>query len=59
MYQAFQPFSALRHTGETVKIIRACRSPDDVNSVYPVQLEYTDEGPDHNTTFCMLGLHIS
>ena len=34
---------------ETVKIIRTCRSPDDVNFGYPVQIEYTDGGPDHNT----------
>ena len=36
---------------ETVKIIRACRSSEDVNSGYPVQLEYTDGDPDHNTVF--------
>ena len=49
--KVFQPSTALRHTVETVKIIRKCRSPDDVNSGYPVLLEYTDGGPDHSTTF--------
>ena len=29
----------------------ACRSPDDVNSGYPVQLENTGGSPDYNTTF--------
>ena len=46
-----QSSSALRHTVETVQIIRACRSPDDANSGNPVQLEYTDGSPDHSSTF--------
>ena len=50
--KVFQPSSALRHTVETVKIIRACRSPVDVNSGYHVQLEYTDGGPDYNILDC-------
>ena len=49
--KVFQPSTALRHTVETVKLIREYRSPDDVNSRYPVLLEYSDGGPDHNTTF--------
>ena len=42
----FQASTALRHIAETVKIVRENKSSD-----YPIQLEYTDSVPDHNTTF--------
>ena len=40
----------MRHTVETVKIVRVNKYSDGVNSDYPIQLEYTGGGPDHNTT---------
>ena len=49
--KVFQASTALRHTVETVKIVMENKSSDGVNSDYPIQLEYTDGGPDHSTTF--------
>ena len=49
--KVFQASSALRHTVETVKVVRENKSSDGVNSDYPIQLEYIDGNPDHNTTF--------
>ena len=49
--KVFQASTALRHTVETVKIVRENKSSDGVNSDYPIQLEYTDGGPDHITIF--------
>ena len=51
MDKVFQVSTALRHTVETVKIVRENKSSDGVSSDYPIQLEYIDCGPDHNTTF--------
>ena len=49
--KVFQTSTVLRHTVETVKVVREDKSSDGVNSDYPIQQEYTDGGPDHNTTF--------
>ena len=49
--KVFQASTILRHTVETVKIVRENKSFDGVNSDYPIQLEYNDGGPDHITTF--------
>ena len=49
--KVFQASIALRYTVETVKIVRENKFSDGVNSDYPIQLEYTNGGPDHNTTF--------
>ena len=43
----FEPSSALRHSAETVKVLRG----QDRLSVKPVLVQYTDGGPDHRTTY--------
>ena len=49
--KVFQLSSALRHTVATMKIIREYKSVDDVKYAYPIQLEYFERGPQHNTTY--------
>lgn len=62
--KVFQPSSAIRHTTETLKILRSVASDDDVNLTKPVLFVYTDGGPDHRTTFfsvqiALIGLFIA
>ena len=49
--KVFQASTALRHTVETVKIVKGNKASDGVNSHYPLQLAYTDGGLYHITTF--------
>ena len=49
--KVFEPSSALRHTCETIKIIRENHSDDDVNCNQPILILYTDGGPDHRTNY--------
>ena len=49
--KVFEPSSPLRHSAETVKIVRNYFSEDDVNCQFPIVIRYTDGGPDHRTTF--------
>ena len=49
--KVFSPSSALRHTTETVKILRSESTTDGLNLNHPVLFLYTDGGPDHRTNF--------
>ncbi|XP_056009601.1 uncharacterized protein LOC130051588 [Ostrea edulis] len=49
--KVFQAPSPLRHSTESVSLMRQCYSDDDVNLRTPVLIRYTDGGPDHRTTY--------
>ncbi|XP_056013095.1 uncharacterized protein LOC125679479 [Ostrea edulis] len=49
--KVFQASSPLRHSTESVSLMRQCYSDDDVNLRTPVLIRYTDGGPDHRTTY--------
>jgi hypothetical protein len=53
--KVFQPSNPLRHSAETLNIVRA-ESDDEVNSNRPILLRYTDGGPDHRTTYTSVQL---
>lgn len=53
--KVFQPSHPLRHSAETINILRA-DSDDGVNSKRPILLRYTDGGPDHRTTYTSVQL---
>lgn len=49
--KVLQASSPLRHSTETVRIMRDHYSNDSVNLNKPVLIRYTDGGPDHRTNF--------
>ncbi|XP_065929132.1 uncharacterized protein [Magallana gigas] len=49
--KVFEPSSPLRHSTETISIVRKYFSHNDVDMEKPILLRITDGGPDHRTTY--------
>jgi hypothetical protein len=49
--KVFEPSSAVRHTTESLKILRKVVSSDNVTLNVPVLFTFTDGGPDHRSTY--------
>ncbi|WAR16034.1 hypothetical protein MAR_030628 [Mya arenaria] len=47
----FESSNPLRHSTESVSIIRKLMSSDDINMEKPILIRYTDGGPDHRVTY--------
>ncbi|WAR27915.1 hypothetical protein MAR_013619 [Mya arenaria] len=49
--KVFESSNPLRHSTESVSIIRKLMSNDDINMEKPILIRYTDGGPDHRVTY--------
>lgn len=49
--KVFEPSTAMRHSTESVSILRSVASDDGINLTNPILFMYTDGGPDHRCTY--------
>ncbi|XP_053379602.1 uncharacterized protein LOC128548528 isoform X2 [Mercenaria mercenaria] len=49
--KVFEASSPLRHSTETISLLRGQYSSDDVSLEKPILIRYTDGGPDHRVTY--------